>query len=457
MVDTTKKPSLILIVLTLILMCISGCAATKTTEEQAASVSSSTDSKTENSTVANTTETQYVTDFTAGMLGAEKSTATDAGSGEISITITATGDCALAPTQLSGYEESIHNYYDDYGKDYFMKNFKEMFESDDFTLANMECALTDLPYYPEEQPDKAFFLVGKPEYAYILSDSGVDGCSLGNNHSMDVGIEGLQDTEKAIDDTGMLWAVDDVTATYTTKQGIRIGFVSAQLFGAYEDEEYIRNGIKKLKEEGVDLIFACCHWGIEKDYYPTDYQVNLAREFVDLGADLIIGNHPHVVQSIEYYHGKVILYSLGNFCFGANKTPFDMKDMIYQQTFTFRDGKLQDNIDATIFPVQISTDPYYNDYQPILLTGSEKTDMIARINEYCAPYNTVQLDSEGKLLVDPDGELAEPEPAADDWDAEEEGGEEQPYEETESENEDTEYEEESGASYEVEETWQDFP
>ena len=351
---------------------------------------------------ATTTDAQYVTDLTAGMMGEKKkASATDAGTNGVrKIKITATGDCALAPTQLSGYEESIHEHYDKYGEEYFMKNFKKMFSEDDFTLANMECALTELPYYPEEQPDKAFFIVGHPEYARILSTASVEACSLGNNHSMDVGIDGLHDTEKAIEDAGMLWAVDDVIATYVTEDGYKIGYVSAQLFGDAVDEEYIRNGIKKLKDEKVDLIFACCHWGIETEYYPTDYQVSLAHEFVDLGADLIIGNHPHVVQSIEYYKGKVILYSLGNFCFGANKTPFDMKDMIYQQTFTFKDGELMPDLCAQIFPVQISTDPDYNDYQPILLTGEEKADMIARINEYSAPYGPVVLDENGMITID---------------------------------------------------------
>ncbi len=389
----------------IVLAALVGCSGTKTIGGSETAVATATDS-TVAETSATTTEQQYVTDFTSGMVGKKDkatgtdATATDANNGEIKVKITATGDCALAPTQLSGYEESLHNYYDDYGEEYFMKNFKDLFSSDDFTLANMECALTDLPYYPEEQPDKAFFIVGKPAYARILSTASVEGCSLGNNHSMDVGIDGMHDTQKAIEDAGMLWAVDDTTATYVTDQGIKIGFVSAQLFGAYEDEEYIRNGINKLKEEGVDLIFACCHWGIETEFYPTDYQVNLAHEFVDMGADLIIGNHPHVVQGVEYYRGKVILYSLGNFCFGANKTPFDMKDMIYQQTFTFKDGELTTDLDATIIPVQISTDPNYNDYQPIILEGQEKADMIDRINTYCEPYGSVRLDGNGKISVD---------------------------------------------------------
>ncbi len=351
------------------------------------------------------TDAAYVTDFSAGMVSG-KATGTDAETASVPasnvrrITITATGDCALGPTQNHGYEGSIHAAYDDYGEEYFLANFKDMFSADDFTLANLECALTELPYYPEANPDKAFFIVGHPEYARILTVAGVEGCSLGNNHSRDVGAEGLLDTEKACEDAGLLWALEENTAVYETPDGYKIGFVSAALFGAASSEDYMRQGIAKLKDEGVDLIFACCHWGIEKEYYPTDYQRRLSHEFIDLGADLIVGNHPHVVQGVEYYHGKVILYSLGNFCFGANHHPYDMTAMIYQQTFVFDDGELTPELDATIYPVRVSGDPSNNDYQPCFLEEEEKADMLRRVNEYSSPYSPLTLDDEGKISVD---------------------------------------------------------
>ncbi|MBQ9234607.1 MAG: CapA family protein, partial [Lachnospiraceae bacterium] len=211
------------------------------------------------------------------------------------LTITATGDCALGPIQTHGYGGSFHAYYDDYGEDYFLEDFKELFENDDFTLVNLECTLTDRPVYIDEESDKEFYIVGRPEYTGILAGSGVEGCSLGNNHTRDVGVEGLNDTEAACDADGLLWAFNDTTAIYETEDGYKIGFVSSHVSGSVERENYIRNGIEELKQEDVDIIIACCHWGEEKEYYPTDYQIKLAHEFIDLGADLIIGNHPHVV------------------------------------------------------------------------------------------------------------------------------------------------------------------
>lgn len=313
------------------------------------------------------------------------------------LTITATGDCALGPIQTHGYGGSFHAYYDDYGEGYFLENFKELFESDDFTIVNLECTLTDRPVYVDEESEKEFYIVGRPEYTGILSNSGVEGCSLGNNHTRDVGSGGLEDTEAACDNVGLLWAYNQTTAIYETKEGFRIGFVSSHVSGSAERENYIRNGIEELKQEDVDIIVACCHWGEEKEYYPTDYQIRLAHEFIDLGADLIIGNHPHVIQGVECYDGKMICYSLGNFCFGANHHPFDMETMVYQQTFTFVDGELMPYIDARVIPARVSSTTEFNDFKPTYLEGEEKASLLDRINTYSAPYGYARFDEDGNF------------------------------------------------------------
>ena len=313
------------------------------------------------------------------------------------ITITATGDCALGPIQTHGYDGSFHAYYDDYGEGYFLEDFKELFENDDFTLVNLECTLTDRSLYVDEESDKEFYIVGRPEYAEILTNSGVEGCSLGNNHTRDVGVEGLEDTEAACDAAGLLWAFNSFTAIYETDDGYKIGFVSSHVSGSVDRENFIRNGIEELKQADVDIIIACCHWGEEKEYYPTDYQIKLAHEFIDLGADLIVGNHPHVVQGVECYKGKVICYSLGNFCFGASHFPYDFNSMVFQQTFTFVDGELQPYIDAKVIPICVSSTTEENDFHPVYLTGERKEAMLEQINTYCEPYGYVRFDEDGEL------------------------------------------------------------
>ena len=85
---------------------------------------------------------------------------------------------------------------------------------------------------------------------------------------------------------------------------------------------------------------------------------------IDAGADAVIGTHPHVLQGMEYYRGKPIIYSLGNFCFGGNKNPADKNTAIYQQAFTLINGELQQGIDAQIIPCTLSSVSSYNDFRP---------------------------------------------------------------------------------------------
>lgn len=297
----------------------------------------------------------------------------------VSVTVSATGDCTLGNNQEQSYSGSFNYYYDTYGQDYFFDGVRDIFASDDFTVINLECVLTD----ETEKVEKAWNLKGKPEYAGIMTGSSVEACSLGNNHTLDYGQQSLIDTQNVLDEAGIVYGYNDIIGTYTTDEGITIGVVSANLLSQNADrEEYIKNGIENLKEQGVSLIIACCHWGIEREYYPNDYQVNTAHKIIDWGADLLIGNHPHVLQGMELYNGKVICYSLGNFCFGGNSNPEDTDSMIVQQTFTIKNGKLTKSSKLKIIPCSITSSSGYNDYCPAPLTGSEKKRVLKKVEKY---------------------------------------------------------------------------
>lgn len=316
---------------------------------------------------------------------------------EQSITLTATGDCALGPIQTHSYAGSFHEYYDKYGEEYFFRGVRDIFEADDFTLVNLECVLTD----SENRVDKEFNLKGKPEYVGIMASSSVEGCSLGNNHSCDYGWESLIDTQNMLDERKIIYGFNEHTATYTTEDGLVIGIVSASLLPqSAEREAYIHDGILKLQEQGADLIVACCHWGIEREYYPSDYQKTMAHKVIDWGADLVVGHHPHVLQGIEYYNSKLICYSLGNFCFGGNKNPSDKDTMIFQQTFHYTDGELQPVVDAAIIPCTLSSAAGYNDFQPTVAQKEKKARIIGKMNDYSAPYSGITFDEEGTLCVE---------------------------------------------------------
>ena len=162
----------------------------------------------------------------------------------------------------------------------------------------------------------------------------------------------------------------------------------------------MRTGIEKLKEMQVDLIIACCHWGEERTYYPTEYQKKIAHNCIDWGADLVIGSHPHVVQGIENYNGKMICYSLGNFCFGGNSNPGDKRTFIYQQKFTFVDGQLQDDFSARIIPCRVSSVAGYNDYQPTPVEGEEGDGILQAMREYSLNFLQGGIDEDGAIYLE---------------------------------------------------------
>ena len=312
------------------------------------------------------------------------------------ITVTAIGDCTLGKMQDHGYSGSFNAYYDSYGEDYFFDGVRDVFESDDFTIVNLECVLSN----SEARVDKTYNLKGKPEYVGIMSGSSVEACSLGNNHSRDYGEQSLTDTQTVLDEVGIVYGYNDHIGTYTTDEGMTIGVVSASLLSKSADyENYLYNGIQQLKEQGTDLIIASCHWGIEREYYPNDYQKRVAHELIDKGADLVIGNHPHVLQGVELYNGKIICYSLGNFCFGGNRNPSDKDTMMFQQTFTYVDGVLQTDVNAKIIPCMLSSTSSYNDFKPTIMTDDRKGLIIDNVNTYSEPYSNIKFSDSGMLTI----------------------------------------------------------
>lgn len=312
------------------------------------------------------------------------------------LTLSATGDCTLGVTQQHGYENSFHEYYDNYGETYFFRNFKEVFDNDDLTLINLECVLTD----SNKRVEKAFNLKGKPKYVGIMTSSSIEAVSLGNNHTRDYGEQSLVDTKETLEQAGILYAYNDKVSYFTSEEGIVVAMVSASILASTRSyETYLLEGVAEAVEANADLIVVSCHWGIEGDYYPTDHQQEVGHKLIDAGADLVIGHHPHVLQGIEEYNGKIICYSLGNFCFGGNRNPAEKNTVVYQQTFTFADGVLQPEIDAKIIPSRVSGHSKYNDFQPMIATEEQAESIINKMNQYSAPYSSVTFEEGGTLIV----------------------------------------------------------
>lgn len=281
---------------------------------------------------------------------------------ETTITISAVGDVTLGQDERFLYAGSFNHYYKLHGTEYFFSGVKKLLSEDDLTVANLEGTLTEATEKPDKsaQGNQAFFFKGNPHYTDILKDGSIEAVNLANNHSMDYLSKGFTDTVSALDHAGIASFGDNTIAVYE-KSGVKIGLVGVNLLGPLEEGinlvslmSDLENTIRALREE-TSLIIVSFHWGTENRATTIPEQRELGRFAVDMGADLVLGHHPHVLQPHEIYKGKCIAYSLGNFVFGGNSNPRYRNTEILQQKFSFINGQLVKVNTPVIIPCRIQS------------------------------------------------------------------------------------------------------
>jgi hypothetical protein len=184
-------------------------------------------------------------------------------------------------------------------------------------------------------PGKDYTFRANPKRIDILKEMGVDIVSLANNHALDYGPDALADTFVTLDNAGIdyIGAGDNLDRAkapiYYTIGGKKLAYVAASrvvyamdwyasdnklgMIGTY-DPALILESIKEA-DANSDYVIIFLHWGVERKSYPESYQKKLAKMYIDAGADIVVGCHPHVLQGFEFYKGKPIAYSLGNYWF----------------------------------------------------------------------------------------------------------------------------------------------
>ncbi len=203
----------------------------------------------------------------------------------------------------------------------------------DIFMVNHEFPFSDRG---EPMPNKEYTFRTPLDRLHLLGDLGIDIVSLANNHALDYGLDALMDTFTALDDADVKYvgAGENLERAKALeiieKNGRKIGFLAASrvipvtnwnatdtkagLFTTYDPTRLIEE-IEAADAE-CDFLVVYVHWGLEYHETPEQYQVTMAHQYIDAGADAVIGSHPHVVQGVSYYKGKIIAYSLGNFIFG---------------------------------------------------------------------------------------------------------------------------------------------
>ncbi|MBO8163588.1 MAG: CapA family protein [Brevibacillus sp.] len=237
------------------------------------------------------------------------------------------------------------------GYDYPYRHIGETFQQDDYTIANLETPVTKRG---TPEADKQYVYKSPPEAIPAMKAAGIDLVNLANNHILDQGVEGLLDTMRVLDDNGIRYigAGADANQAYAPvwveRNGISIAFfgfsrvvpkvswyagVNKPGVAASYDPARAVESIRSARHK-ADLIVVIAHWGKEKENFPAAHQKALARAYIDAGADLVVGGHPHVLQGFESYKKKWIAYSLGNFIFTRSTHPTTWETMILQASCT---------------------------------------------------------------------------------------------------------------------------
>jgi len=269
---------------------------------------------------------------------------------------------------------------------YFYQNVYDIFSKDDYTFVNLETTFTDATAKKDKGAPPYYHFKGPKDYVNILTSGSIEGVTVANNHIYDYGQQGFNDTIEVLKGAKVDIAGEGYKIVKEIK-GIKFGFLGYQ---AWSDTKELRDKIKsdiaELKNSGCEVVIPYFHWGIEGQYKPYDVQVNIGRYAIDSGADLVLGSHPHVVQTLENYKGKLIVYSFGNFCFGGNNNPTDKRTFILQTKLNFTNGKL-DQTSFKVIPCSVSSVNNKNDYRPTPMKDQNKTNLLKFLNELSPTLN----------------------------------------------------------------------
>ena len=328
------------------------------------------------------------------------------------INLTFTGDVTLGSEEAKRKQAtSFVSVAEKEGYAYFFAKVKPLFEQDDLTVVNLEGPLTDSN--KSEQKGKTYRFRGPVEFVKILQEGSVEAVNFSNNHVYDFGKQGYNSTVKVMKEN-KIGLFGEQTVYIFKKKGIKIAFFGMNSTVYNRNRAWAREEMARLKnEEGVDAIVFVFHAGQEYGKHRTKAQETYAHWAIDYGADLVVMHHPHVVQGIEVYKNRTILYSLGNFCFGGNKDVRALEALVAAVQMDFTDDGEYLGQQVDLWPAIISGSNPANDYQPRFVTGSNATEVF-RLVQIDTDFELPAFDKEkGYAAMDYLPASGEPIPAAD--------------------------------------------
>jgi len=316
----------------------------------------------------------------------------------LQVTIAAVGDLMLGSW--------IVDYVDHYGGSHPFDSTCAVIRSADVAIGNLEAPLTKTGAMAA---NKTYTFKVPPHFASAIKESGIDVVTLANNHMIDFGCEGLMNTIAALDSAGVQHCgagenLRQASAPATLQvAGLKVAFVGFTLTfpkefwatshscGTCFAEESLLTRVLQECERSADLTVVSLHWGEEKKTTPKEYQPLLAHQIIDLGADLVLGHHPHVLQGLEIYKNRLIAYSLGNYVFGSYSQ--DARTSMVLQVTMDKTGLVK----AQVSPIFVYN--YKVQFQPKLLRGKARQAVLQELNELSSGLNA------GRKILNTAGEI----------------------------------------------------
>lgn len=278
------------------------------------------------------------------------------------------GDVMLASEHYAGRYGTFNTFAETADAGYYFEKMLPLFASDDWTVANCENVFSDqIHEMAEKDYSPAYWYRSDTKYAKIYQESSIEIASLANNHALDFGWAGYNDTEAALRAEGVI-PVGEKQSAVLEKNGVRIGIYCCSMYSNHHLTsilDWISHAV-----EHTDFQIIYYHGGAERVHVPEDWRVAACRTMVDAGADLVLGSHPHVLQPYEVYNGGEIVYSLGNFLFGGSRS-CENATIVFQLTLETTDGKISDT-SSQMIPCYC----YGELWQPLVIESPEEKQAV---------------------------------------------------------------------------------
>lgn len=268
------------------------------------------------------------------------------------------------------------------GEDYLFAKIGSLLENHDIVLGNLEGPVFEKR---KQTPDTAMNFSFNPQYLSTLKDNHFSILTLANNHTYDHGKEAFAETIEQLKAANLVplghpLAIASEYSAIQNVHGKRIGFLGFNATKLPFDSEKASLLVQEMNSK-TDILLVTIHWGDEYTLKPNRFQKELAYVFIDNGADVIIGHHPHVVQSVEMYKGKVIFYSLGNFIFDQYFSTTTQEELAVEMKIEERE------ITYTLHPLQSKRS------QPEQMQDQERRDFLKALANRSDPQLGAAIES----------------------------------------------------------------